>query len=170
LGQNVRQGRKDFLRQFPSLQSEQSQRMYADPSLEETFQRSKLDPSEQTQYPEVVALHGDLLRLRRTDPVFSRRKYRTIDGAILSEDCFVLRFFAEGQEDRLLVVNFGRDLELTHAPEPLLAPCHGCTWSLAWSSDAPRYGGEGVVAPVTELGWRIPGASTTLLLPASPVS
>ena len=169
LRRSIRQGREEFLRQFPSLQSEESQRLLADPSTEETFQRSKLNPSEQTQYPEVVALHTDLLSLRRTDPVFSRRKYRRMDGAVLSDDCFVLRFFAEEQADRLLVVNFGCDLDLPHSPEPLFAPCHGRTWSLAWSSDDPRYGGGGVVAPVTESGWRIPGATTTLLISAHPL-
>jgi maltooligosyltrehalose trehalohydrolase len=166
LRQSIRQGREEFLRQFPSLQSQQSQRMLADPSAEETFQRSKLDPSEQTQYPEVVALHADLLTLRRTDLVVARRQHQGLDGVVLSRDCFVLRFFAQQEEDRLLVVNFGCDLDLPHSPEPLLAPCRERTWSLAWSSDDPRYGGGGVVAPVTESGWRIPGATTTLLNPA----
>ena len=36
----------------------------------------------------------------------------SVDGAVLSEDCFILRFFfadpVEGELDRLLVVNFGR--------------------------------------------------------------
>ena len=170
LGQAIRQGREEFLRQFPSLRRKKSQLMLADPAAEETFLRCKLRASEQTQYPEVVALHADLLSLRRTDPVFSRRKYRRMDGAVLSEHCFVLRFFAEGQADRLLVVNFGRDLDLPHSPEPLLAPCPGCNWSLAWSSDDPKYGGGGVVAPVTESGWRIPGAATMLLTPADPIT
>jgi maltooligosyltrehalose trehalohydrolase len=165
LRQSIRQGREEFLRQFPSLQSEQSQRMLADPSAEETFQRSKLDPSEQSQYPQMVALHADLLTLRRTDPVISRRQYQGLDGAVLSNDCFVLRYFAEEEQDRLLVVNFGCDLDLPHSPEPLLAPCRGCMWNLGWSSDDPRYGGGGVVAPMTESGWRIPGASTILLTP-----
>ena len=166
LRQSVRHGREDFLRQFPSLQSDASaQRMLADPSAEETFQRSKLDPSEQSQYPEVVALHRDLLSLRCIDPVLSAKQCQGLDGAVLSSDCFVLRYFAEQEQDRLLVVNFGSDLDLPHLPEPLLAPCRGRTWSLAWSSDDPRYGGGGVVAPVTEPGWRIPGACT-LLTPA----
>jgi maltooligosyltrehalose trehalohydrolase len=34
----------------------------------------------------------------------------------------VLRFFAEDGQDRLVIVNFGRDLQLEPIPESLLAP------------------------------------------------
>ena len=63
----------------------------------------------------------DLLRLRREDPVFRQQKPGALDGAVLSPDAFLLRFFGE-EDDRLLVVNFGLDLHLDPASEPLLAP------------------------------------------------
>ena len=37
----------------------------------------------------------------------------------------MLRFFGDGGDDRLLLVNLGRDLHLDPAPEPLLAPPEG---------------------------------------------
>ncbi len=48
-----------------------------------------------------------------------------IDGAVLSPDAFVIRYFGMDCDDRLLIVNFGRDLKLNPAPEPLLAPPEG---------------------------------------------
>ena len=42
----------------------------------------------------------------------------------------MLRFFAPKQADRLLIVNFGPDLHLDPAPEPLLAPPERMRWDL----------------------------------------
>ena len=52
----------------------------------------------------------DLLRLRRKDPVFAAQAAHGIDGAVLGPEAFLLRFFAPDGDDRLLLVNFGRDL------------------------------------------------------------
>ncbi len=166
LNQAIREGRCEFLKQFRSLASPDSQKALADPSSPDTFARCKLRPEEADE--QIVALHTDLLRLRREDLVLRRQETAVFDGAVLSEDCFLLRFFAD-QGDRLLVVNFGRDLDLVHAAEPLLAAPHGSSWRLAWSSDHHRYGGSGAVSPVDRNGWRIPGASTTLLTPGEPL-
>jgi maltooligosyltrehalose trehalohydrolase len=107
-------------------------------------------------------LHVDLLRLRREDPVLARQDRRALDGAVLGPQALVLRYFTETDDDRLLLVNLGPDLRLVPAPEPLLAPVSGGRWRLLWSSDDPRYGGSGVVNPVTDKGWRVPGGSATL--------
>ncbi len=166
LNRAVREGRRDFLKQFPSLGSEDSQQALADPSAPATFERCKLQPDEAD--PQIVALHTDLLRLRREDPVLRLQTDAVFDGAVLSEDCFLLRFFAE-EGDRLLLVNFGRDLDLQHAAEPLLASPYGQNWKLAWSSDHHRYGGTGAISAVGPNGWRIPGAAAVLLTPGEPL-
>jgi maltooligosyltrehalose trehalohydrolase len=44
----------------------------------------------------------------------------------------------------------------------LLAPVTDGGWRLQWSSEHPRYGGPGIVNPLTENGWHIPAASATL--------
>ena len=62
-----------------------------------------------------------------------------IDGATLSEHAFVLRWFDEEHGDRLLVVNLDRELPLAPPSEPLLAPPHGTTWQLLWSSEDPAW-------------------------------
>src|SRR5262249_4549872 len=86
-----------------------------------------------------------------------------IDGAVLAEKAFVLRYFGGDEGDRLLVVNLGPDLDYVPAPEPLLAPETEGTWTLVWSSDHARYGGPGVLNPLTDNGWHIPGASAVFL-------
>jgi maltooligosyltrehalose trehalohydrolase len=75
---------------------------------------------------------------------------------VLADDIFILRFFAEDGNDRLLLVNLGIDCSLTPAPEPLLASPAGSTWQLLWSSEDPRYGGLGAAPAEDESRWFIP--------------
>ena len=160
----VRKGRAKFLAQFRSLASGELQ--YADPCARETFEMCKLDHSERARNQEKVQLHSDLLRLRRDEPVF-RRQNRQLDGAVLSSEAFVLRFFAEEVDggDRILVVNLGRDLKLSPMPEPLLAPPVNCEWQIQWSSEHPSYGGSGTAPLESERNWIIPGHAAVVLRP-----
>ena len=87
--------------------------------------RSKLDLAERQRHAGMYALHRDLLRLRREEPVFRAQRRGGMDGAVLAPEALVLRFFGTHHDDRLLVVNLGRDLHLNPAPEPLLAPPAG---------------------------------------------
>ena len=122
----------------------------------------RLNLSERKSHASLYQLHRDLLRLRREDPVLSRQDRKALDGAVLSPQALVLRFTSPMDPDRLLVVNLGADLHFIPAPEPLLAPIAAGTWTLQWSSDHPRYGGPGIISPLTEDGWRIRAASATL--------
>ena len=82
---------------------------------------------------------------------------------MLTDTCLVLRLFMADAE-RLLIVNFGRDLHLSPAPEPLLAPPRDHRWAILWSSEALRYLGAGTAEVETEdEGWRIPGQAAVLL-------
>ena len=65
----VRRGRAEFLSQFPSLACPAMQSRLPDPGDPRTFEQSKLDFSERQQHAETYALHRDLLKLRRQDPV-----------------------------------------------------------------------------------------------------
>jgi maltooligosyltrehalose trehalohydrolase len=162
LAQQVHQGRKKFLAQFPSYRTPEAQGRIDDPSDVSTFERSKLDFTERQRHAGVYRFHQDLLHLRREDPVIASQDRHRIDGAVLSADVFVLRYFNDRQGDRLLVVNLGPDFDFRPAPEPLLAPLAGRPWMLVWSSDHPQYGGPGIMDPLTEQGWEISGASATL--------
>ena len=67
--------------------------------------------------------------------------------------------------DRLLIVNFGSDQRLDAVPEPLIAPPLGCAWTPLWSSEDPRYGGNGTPAVETADGWMLPGHAAVVLVP-----
>jgi len=165
LAQAVRKGRAEFLSQFRSLATPEMQRLVPDPADRATFERCKLDFNEREAHCEVYALHCDLLRLRRTDPVFSQPRAGSFDGAILGSAAFLIRWFDDQKGDRLLVVNLGADLHLSIAPEPLLAPPEGERWEILWSSENPKYGGAGTAALETEEGWRIPAHAAVVLFP-----
>ncbi|MGE5456802.1 MAG: malto-oligosyltrehalose trehalohydrolase, partial [Methanococcaceae archaeon] len=65
--------------------------------------------------------------------------------------------------DRLLLVNFGIDLSLSPAPEPLLAPPEGMQWKLIFSTEDVRYGGCGTVIPALNSIWRLQGNAAIFL-------
>jgi len=169
LAEKVRRGRAEFLAQFRSVATRETRTHLVDPGAASTFERCKLDFSERETHREVYELHRDLLRLRREEAAFSAQEPRGLDGAVLSADAFVLRFFGRGEaggDDRLLVVNLGSDLGLNPAPEPLLAPPAGKVWATLWSSEDYRYGGTGTPPLETKNGWCIPGRAAVALRPA----
>ena len=164
LAKAVREGRLEFLSQFPSLALPETQAGVPDPESPASFERCKLDPAERQRHAACYALHKDLLRLRREDPVFRSQGKGWLDGAVLAAEAFVLRLFGENAGDRLLLVNLGMNLELAPVPEPLLAPLTGLRWEVLWSSENPRYGGSGAPPPEDEEGcWRLPGQAAVVM-------
>jgi maltooligosyltrehalose trehalohydrolase len=172
----IKAGRAKELSQFPSLATRAMQAALIDPGDRHTFERSRIDSSERERprHAEVYRLHQELLRLRREEPAFARAGQRgQMDGSVLPGGAFLLRFFGEpdgggatGVNDRLLLVNFGVDLQLDPAPDPLLAPPADHRWSLVFSTEEPEYGGTGTPPPDTEReGWFVPGRSAVLLKP-----
>jgi len=160
----VHDGRRAFVAQFEAYATEAVQAAICDPGDERTFLAAKLNWDELESHAAAVALHRDLLRIRREDPVIARGAQLEIDGATLSESAFVLRWFAPDEDDRLLIVSFGREMRLDPAPEPLLAPPRAKTWRVMWASEEPRYGGLGVIDPVSNDGrWRIASECAVLL-------
>jgi maltooligosyltrehalose trehalohydrolase len=159
----VREGRGKFLSQFRSLSLPEMQSLLADPGNPHTFEMSKLDFSQREKNKEAYQLHKDLIALRRTDPVFSNPRHRSTDGAVLSLNAFVLRYFSSAHGDRLLLVNLGTDLYLNPCPEPLLAPVFGKSWRVIWSSEDPKYGGLGTFPLDAADNWRIPGNAAVAL-------
>jgi len=162
LARMVEKGRGEFMRQFPSLAAVD----LVPPNDPSTFELCRLDHDERRNRPnaEVWQLHRDLLRLRREDAVLRVADRRRIDGAVLAAEALLLRWFGPDGDDRLMLVNFGRDFDLAPAPEPLLAPPEGRRWQLVWTSEDTHYGGRGTVPPETEEGiWLVAGHSAVLL-------
>jgi maltooligosyltrehalose trehalohydrolase len=159
----IRKGRFKFLAQFPSIANEEAQRILSAPDDPAVFTRSKLDFSERKTNPEFYDLHVDLIKLRREDSRFREQINRSVDGAVLGSASFVLRYFANENDDRLLVVNFGKRQKLEPAPEPLLAPPLGFEWETLWTSESPRYGGPGAVTVATQDQWLLPAEAAVAL-------
>jgi maltooligosyltrehalose trehalohydrolase len=165
LAQAVIKGRAKFMLQFANQDTSEMRKCFQNPEDPHTFAQSRLDPAEQTRHPEILRLHTDLLALRRSDPVISGRSARSIDGAVLGDNCFLLRYLTPTENDRLLVVNFGTELDLPHNPEPLAGPPAGHQWQVKWSSESPTYGGTGASAPGRFGAWHVTGECTQLLVP-----
>jgi maltooligosyltrehalose trehalohydrolase len=163
LAKLVANGRKEFLSQFPSMVDSDAKAILAPPEAEATFARCKLNWSDREKQSASCALHRDLIELRREDQVFGGAECRSVDGAVLGPDAFLLRFFGEAAQDRLLIINLGVDLHLEATPEPLLAPPEGGTWQLLWSSENARYGGSGILPFEADTDWRIPGRTAMVL-------
>jgi maltooligosyltrehalose trehalohydrolase len=176
IGESLLNGRAKFLSQFESIREIPNLKsVLAHPADPNTFKRSKLVSADRTR-PEAVELQRffhDLLELRREDPAIAEQHKGSVDGAVLSADCFILRFFftdpIEGEVDRLLVVNLGPYLEMIHIPEPLLAPLRDKQWALLWNSEQLEYGGASAISPITSNGWHI-AEETTFLLASTPSS
>ncbi len=165
LSHKVREGRTKFLTQFPSIAQPDVRAHLADPGHPATFERCKLDHAERVRHAETWTLHRDLIALRREDATIAAQAAHGIDGAVLSPDVFLLRFFAPGDADRLLLVNLGAAVDLDPAPEPLLAPPPGMQWEMRWSSEDPRYGGAGMTPLEPEGNWHLSGECAALLAP-----
>lgn len=161
LGEDVFKGRKEFLAQFPSIAL--SQETVADPNNELAFISSKLKFEERQKNKAIYQLYSDLLKIRREHEVFNRQDRRLIDGAVLSENAFAIRY-KHPQSDVLLIVNLGNDLDFSPCSEPLLAPSPQKTWTLFWSSDDVKYEGKGPVSAFTKKGWFIPGRCAQILI------
>jgi maltooligosyltrehalose trehalohydrolase len=159
----IRKGRGKWLAPFVSLTEEQAWRGLPAPDDPDVFARCKLNFSERQKNRELYDLHIDLLNLRGEDSRFRQKSSGGIDGAVLGRLSFVLRYFSEANDDRLLLVNFGQSQVLHPASEPLLAPPTGHKWEILWTSDSPRYGGAGSIAVATQEQWIIPAESAVAL-------
>ena len=116
------------------------------------------------RHNEMLSLHRDLLTLRREDPVFASQDSSAIEGAVVGGEAFVMRYYGGDGNDRLMLVNLGRDLDWHPNAEPLIAPPPGMDWTVLFSSEDPQYGGAGTAVLDTR-NWNLPGHATVVLTP-----
>lgn len=162
LAETVREGRIEFLKQFPSLSDDAFARWMPAPADRATFERSKLDWSQYKANTHIVALHRDLIALRRETYVLAQGACGRVDGSVLEPSAFLLRHFAcDPKYERLMVANLGPDIAVDSIADPLHAPPEGMQWALVWSSEDLVYGGGGI-RPVDLQGRWTLGADTVL--------
>jgi len=160
LREPIRNGRREFLSQFASVSDPDVGPALPSPVDQDTFEKCKLDLNERNTHASAYAFHRDLLRLRHAHKTISQPD--RLDGAVVRTNAMVLRYFGSA-DHYLLVINLGCDLDLSPAPEPLLAPPGAGGWSLIWSSESISYGGNGTPPLNPESEWRIPGEAAVLL-------
>ena len=66
-----------------------ARRRHRSPFGEDAFRLSTLDWSERERHAPALALHKDLLTLRREDPVFAAQDLGQLAGAVLSPQALV---------------------------------------------------------------------------------
>jgi maltooligosyltrehalose trehalohydrolase len=159
----VHAGRLEFLSQFPGLSNPDMRDRLPRPDDRSMFDGCKLSDEEREADTPVTRLHGDLLRIRRADPVLSAVATTavTVESSAPSPSVVVIRYVADAGH-RLLIVNLADD-HLSPMNEPLFAPLPASEWRLPWYSEDPAYGGAGIVPFVGAGRWLIRGRSAMLL-------
>jgi maltooligosyltrehalose trehalohydrolase len=77
-----------------------------------------------------------------------------------------MRYVADARlDDRLLIVNLGRDVHRPSIADPLVAPPLDFEWEACWSSEDAAYGGRGTPPLWSSGEWNIPGESAVVLRP-----
>ena len=143
----VRLGRRQELSGFRSTTHPDLRAVVADPESRAAFLESKLDNAGYYRENLTFLLFQDLLKLRREDPTFRLQRCESIYGAVLGPEAFALRYLGGGSNDRLLLINLGRDLYPMPNSEPLLGTARGHGMVTAMVQRAP-----------TLRGFRHPGA------------
>jgi maltooligosyltrehalose trehalohydrolase len=142
LGRLVTEGRRSEFGAFAAFADPQHQREIPDPQAVDTFVRSKLNLEERRDGlgAQVYALYGELLALRRSDAVL-RRQDRERLRATAASDSVVLVHMWDGDEQRLLVANFGNGVDV--APSALGVPgeLSQMEWRVVLSTEERRFGG-----------------------------
>jgi maltooligosyltrehalose trehalohydrolase len=155
LAEAVRKGRLEFLSQFPSLRDQNILRRMPAPSDEVAFRRCRLQRTDSRHAAESLKLHGDLLRLRRDDPVLSAlgTSETAIAASAPTPAVAVLRY-ERAREERLVLVNLGT-LTTLEMNDALLAAPSGQKWDMTWCSEHADYGGRGIVESFGDGQWTL---------------
>ena len=154
-------GRKHEAGQSLQYRDPDALALILNPCAPDTARASTLVEAERHANQPTISLYADLIALRRRFE--SRLTSRDVDGAVLTENAFVFRWFDDHAGDRLLLVNLGPQIDLRAWAEPLLAPPPGRHWQQLWSSDSPKYGGMGAIGAQTPEGWQCSSDCACLL-------
>jgi maltooligosyltrehalose trehalohydrolase len=159
----VRKGRLEFLSQFPSLTSAETQEQLPIPNDEAMFNACRLDWAVTDRGRDARRLYTDLIALRQKDKVLSTLGTAavSIDSSAPTQELLLVRYSA-GEDVRLLMINLG-SLTISPMNDPLLAPGAGRRWELLFCSERSTYGGTGADESFAEGCWRLQAHCAWLL-------
>jgi maltooligosyltrehalose trehalohydrolase len=161
----VRNGRREFLCQFPSLAASAVAERLPVPNDIEGFNACRLDWRMTPKGRDARRLYTDLISLRRTDSVLSAlgTPLVQVDSSAPTPKIALLRY-TSSSDTRLVLINLGPLIDCA-MNDPLLAPPAGHRWELVFCSEEIKYGGYGVHALDEEGPWRLQGHSGWLFRP-----
>jgi maltooligosyltrehalose trehalohydrolase len=160
----VFQGRQAFLSQFTRLR-EAYDSATVDAIGRQAFEACRLDHAFDPRAHPIWRMYRDLTTLRREDAVLGQRAQR-LAGSTLDDRTLLLRYIGRtAHEDRLLIVNLGRDIDFASAPDPLVAPPELFEWSVLWCSEDRAYGGVGIAGNCLPVKLVATGQATTVFRP-----
>jgi maltooligosyltrehalose trehalohydrolase len=163
LARLVREGRLEFLSQFPSLRDPGIREIVPDPADSATFCACKIDWKPSPAAEMARRLHGDLLVRRRSDAVLAEVGTTAVKVASSTPaEGVVLVRYSSAAGERLVLVNLEREVRL-RMNDPLLAPPPTQTWDVAWCSEGAEYGGTGFRRLVEDGRWLLQAHCAWLL-------
>ena len=110
-------------------------------------------------------MYRDLTTLRRNDAALGQHAKR-LAGSTLDEHTLLLRYIGHAaHEDRLVIVNLERDVDVACVPDPLVAPPELFEWSVLWCSEDRSYGGVGIAGSCLPAKLVATGQATTVFRP-----
>jgi maltooligosyltrehalose trehalohydrolase len=172
LGRLVTEGRRREFGRFSAFADPAMRERIPDPQAEATFARSKLRWEERERMPHagVLALHRELLALRRSHPALLRRERGSWSVAAAGGGLVLRRTGAAG-EALLLVMSFDGPLSLDLASSGATRAPEGGRWELLLSTEEGRFGGEeeGSLARLSAEGGLEAGGAGGVVLTSRPV-
>ena len=133
LGRLVTEGRRQEFAGFAAFSDPQTRERIPDPQAESTFLRSKLQPvdRERPEGRQGAALHRELLRLRRDDPVLTAARDDRCSIRAVAQNRALFVSIENGAGSRCIAVNSGDDAE----------PFDERLEAIILDSHEPRFGG-----------------------------
>ncbi len=166
LGRLVTEGRRKEFGRFSAFSDPATRERIPDPQAESTFLASKLrwDERERMPHAGILALHRELLALRRSDPALRERSREGFSVAAVGEGAVALRRSAPDGSALLLVAALKGGVEVDLAAADATRPPDG-GWELLLSTEEARFGGEEEGTLVTLDGGtlRLAGAGAVVL-------
>lgn len=132
LGKLVTEGRRREFHEFGAFGDKQLRDSIPDPQARTTFERSKLRLEERDAHAGMYALYRDLIALRKNDDALGGGDRSCTEAFALGAELIAVRRWND-EHELMLLANFG--------PESSTTLEEG--WTVAFSTQNSRYGGQG---------------------------